>query len=232
MQNRKHKVIPYGVRIRSGSVGSIPANLFRSILYACGMKEDRFLALIDRYVIQAKAKADTPDQALAKANLGQELMKQSITFKTWVKGIEFLHVREFKLRVVLHHEDGRVTTHHTVVHKEQFSQPNRILADFYRSILSDLEMEPALYDEYMQRYITKSFINPNRKDKASIRAGISKELLKPDMTWKSWVKGMVFLAAVKLEFYVFLQHENGKSTSVLETVNLDDIKGDLGNDGE
>lgn len=97
------------------------------------------------------------------------------------------------------------------------------LSRLYRSILHDLGIDPSRYDALMTRYIQKAHLDPNRKDKATARAGLSKELLKETMTWKTFVKGLNFLAVVKFDLNISLHHANGKITNHKLSVAMDDM---------
>jgi hypothetical protein len=92
----------------------------------------------------------------------------------------------------------------------------------YRKILSDLGVTSDRYDALMNRYVAKAQLYPNRKEKAAARASLSKELLKEFMTWKTLVKGIMFLAVPKFDFTIRLYHASGKVTEHSLTVVLDE----------
>ena len=104
----------------------------------------------------------------------------------------------------------------------QSGPPGAILARMYRKILNDLGVTSDRYDALMNRYVAKAQLYPNRKEKAAARASLSKELLKEFMTWKTLVKGIMFLAVPKFDLSIRLHHASGKVTEHSLTVVLDD----------
>lgn len=115
----------------------------------------------------------------------------------------------------------------------QSGPPGAILARMYRKILSDLGVTSDRYEALMSRYVAKAHLFPNRKERAAARASLSKELLKEFMTWKTIVKGIMFLAVPKFDLTFKLYHANGKVTEHTLTVVLDeDIENDTESDKE
>ncbi len=109
---RKHRILPLEQKIASRSVGGLLATLWRNIMHACGLKElDRYNALMERYIQKAFLDPNRVEKASARASLGKELLKDSMTWKTFIKGLNFLNVLKFELTVRLHHANGKVTDH-------------------------------------------------------------------------------------------------------------------------
>lgn len=111
MLKRKRQVKPFGAEIRTGSVGGILARLYRTILHDLGITTDRYEALMTRYIQKAQLDPNRKDKAAARAGLSKELLKESMTWKTLIKGINFLGVLRIDIRIGLHHANGRVTQH-------------------------------------------------------------------------------------------------------------------------
>lgn len=111
----------------------------------------------------------------------------------------------------------------------QSGPPGAILARMYRKILADLGVTSDRYEALMARYVSKAQLYPNRKEKAAARASLSKELLKEFMTWKTIIKGIMFLAVPKFDMTFKLYHSNGKVTEHTLTVVLDE---DIEDDGD
>lgn len=102
-----------------------------------------------------------------------------------------------------------------------------ILARLYRQILHDLGITPERYEALMSRYVARAHLDPNRKAKAAARASLSKELLKAAQTFKTFIKGIVFLAVVRMDIRITLHHENGRVTDhglsvILGELNVDE----------
>ena len=113
MTSRKPQAQDYSKEISSGSVGSILAKLYGKIRHDLGISASRYDALMQRYINKALLNPSKRDKAAARAGLSKELLKKVMTFKTFVKGIEFHGVPEFDLAVTLYHANGKVT-HHSI----------------------------------------------------------------------------------------------------------------------
>lgn len=112
MSARKHKVLPFGKDIVTGSVGGLLAKFWRTIMADCGLHDfNRYEYLMARYVQKAYNDPNRNEKASARASLSKELMKDSITWKTFIKGLNFLSVLRFELSITLHHANGKVTQH-------------------------------------------------------------------------------------------------------------------------
>lgn len=109
---RKHQTLPITQEITSGSVGGLLAALWRKILHDIGLKElDRYNSLMERYVQKALLDPNRVEKATARASLSKELLKVSMTWKTFVKGLSFLNVIKFELKIKLFHANGKMTEH-------------------------------------------------------------------------------------------------------------------------
>lgn len=115
MLDRKRKSKPFGMEIRTGEVGGILSKLYRQILHDLGITPDRYEALMQRYIKRAHLGPNRNEKAAARAGLSKELLKASMTFKTWIKGIVFLAISKIKITVTLYHENGKVTDHSVTV---------------------------------------------------------------------------------------------------------------------
>lgn len=80
----------------------------------------------------------------------------------------------------------------------------------------------AKWQDLMFYYIHdyRNAIPRNRKDQASHRGNLQKELFKPDMTWGVFLKGMRFLGAEEFDIRIVPRMENGQRPILEATVNL------------
>lgn len=112
MAARKHKTLPFGRKIVTGGVGGLLAKFWRTIMFDCGLHDfDRYNDLMARYIQKTYNDPNRNERSSARASLGKELMKDSITWKTFIKGLNFLGVLRFELNITLHHANGKVTQH-------------------------------------------------------------------------------------------------------------------------
>ncbi len=225
MVSRKPKQQPYGAIIKSGTVGSILSRLFQRILHNLGITPDRYEALMARYIQKATTLPDRKE-GTSRVSLSKELLKKSMTWKTFLKGLEFLYVSKFEICLRLHNEEGKIFYCNKVVMMNQITMEGKILSEFYLDIMKAVGMTTDLYNELMIRYVNKACLTGSRKDRAGVRASLNKELLKPSMTWKTWIKGLVFLAITKVEVSLVLTHESRRITNHEDTILLDDFEED------
>ena len=109
---RKHQTLPLTQEIVSGSVGGLLAALWRRIMHDIGLTDlARYNALMERYVQKALLDPNRVEKATARASLSKELLKVSMTWKTFIKGLSFLNVIKFELKIKLHHANGKTTEH-------------------------------------------------------------------------------------------------------------------------
>lgn len=78
------------------------------------------------------------------------------------------------------------------------------------------------WEKLMMQYINdaRNCIPRNRNAQSSARGNLQKELVKPEMTWKVFCKGMRFLGITSFEFKIIAHHSNGKETVHSHRVNL------------
>lgn len=78
------------------------------------------------------------------------------------------------------------------------------------------------WDRLMNQYINdaRNCVPRNKKDQSSARGNLQKELLKPEMTWKVFLKGIRFLGITSFEINIIAKHANGKQTIHSHSVNL------------
>jgi hypothetical protein len=100
--------------------------------------------------------------------------------------------------------------------------PNGVLSRLWRQILYDLGIGPNQFNLLMHDYLSdpRNGVPNNKKDQTSMRGNMSKELWKPQMTWKVFLKAMRFLQLVKITFTVEAHHANGRITLHSTDVNL------------
>lgn len=226
MHHRKHRLIPYGQRITSGPVGSVLCNLYRGILGSAGIDSDSYSRMVER----ASQRPDKKESTSSVLGLGRDLMRESITWKMFLKGLAFLKVGRFEFTIAVFLEDGR-ELHYSSVHlMNQISTPGSILSTMFRALFGSDSMDISRHSNLMTQYLNRACIGMDRTKRAAVRAGLVKELFKPAITWKSFIKGMVYLSANRLEIKVLAYPTFGRAVEPLgarEVVNLSDFKEDI-----
>lgn len=65
-----------------------------------------------------------------------------------------------------------------------------ILSGLYRTVLHELAIEESRFENLVQKYITRQLPELKSKTQSSIKTNYSGELLKSDMTWRVFIKGL------------------------------------------
>lgn len=226
---RKHKAQPFTTVIRTGGAGAVLARLIRTIMYDLGLTEqDHYDSLMVRYIQRARFLPDAAKQESARIGLSKELLKKSITWKTFLKGLEFLNVKQVDLTFALERAEG-VTMHDISFAIGQKEEPGKLLGDLMAKIFHQLDIHGDKYSALMDAYIDRSRSIIHKRQRATIRASISKELLKDSKTWKTFMKGFAFINVQRFTVRVKLYHAVKKATYheiVVAVDGLDDGDGD------
>lgn len=96
-----------------------------------------------------------------------------------------------------------------------------ILASLFRTILYDLGITPSRFDTLLEKYIIRANIPTNIKEASSRRGNLRKELMSTSMSWKVFIKGLVFINIYKFDVSVRLYHRNNKITEHFKSVSLE-----------
>lgn len=115
MSDHKTTTRPYGGEIRTGSTDSILASLFRTILFDLGITPNRFNSLLERYIITANIPKNIKEISSLRGNLKKELLKTTMTWKVFIKGLVFLSVKKIDISIRLHHSNNKITEHYKSV---------------------------------------------------------------------------------------------------------------------
>lgn len=120
---------PYGDEIKTGSSDSILASLFRTILMDLNVTAIRFDRLLERYINNARLPNNIKEASSQRGNLKKELLKSSMSWKVFVKGMVFLNVRKFDISIKLHLSSGLVSEHHKTVILANYADDNHEVAN-------------------------------------------------------------------------------------------------------
>jgi len=117
--NIKENTKPYGDKISSGTSDSVLASLFRTVLDELDINIHRFNILINRYMIKANIPINSEEVSSARGNLKKELLKSTMTWKVFIKGLLFINVKKFDIKITLYHANGSITNHNKTVVLDQ-----------------------------------------------------------------------------------------------------------------
>lgn len=208
---RKHAVLPLQANIRSGGADSILAKMIRVVMHDLGIDcEERYQSLMSRYV----RRQESLGAPAAKLGLQAELMRESISWKTFMRGMDFLHVGEFELAVEIQHPDGTVSRHGVTSGITSEKEAGIVLANLLAKTMLDLAITRERYEACMEKYLSRFRTTTSMREKSALRAGIAKDLLKSNLTWKNFVKGLQFIGAVRFTVVLTLTHRVRKTVTV------------------
>lgn len=224
MAARKHKELPFETKITTGGIGSIPAALIRKIMHENHMDIQSYNNLMHWYVLRAQQNANRNDRMAARAGLSQELMRESITWKTFMSGLRFLNIGKFDLDILAIFNDGHARRPVLKMDLRTLEGDGEILSTLYHQLVEQEGNTPELHQARLTAYIEKTRGQQSKKDKAAARASLSKELQKSAMTWRTFIKGLVFLSVMKFTLTITLYHRNKPKTMHFVKVSLDDYQ--------
>ncbi len=220
---RKHQVLPLHASIRSGGADSVLAQLIRTVMGDLGIdREERYLALMGRYIRKAEAYPDARTRMISRQGLETELLRESISWKTFMRGLEFLNVETFTLEVVLKRRDGSESSHSTASGILSDKEAGNVLGDLLSKILFDLKIRGEAYEKCISSYIERACGSAHAKQKSALRAAIAKDLFKPNLTWKTLVKGIQFVDCTGFTIVLTIKRAGSKQPTVHRVnVNID-----------
>jgi hypothetical protein len=91
------------------------STLFHDILFQLNINNRRFNELIKDYIVRANIPTNIKEISNTRGSLKKELMKPSMSWKVFNKGMLFLNVSRFDIGVKLYHTNGKITTHYRSV---------------------------------------------------------------------------------------------------------------------
>jgi hypothetical protein len=236
--NIKDLILPYGEQIHTGTADSILSSMYRDILSDLQIKEEgRFLMLINKYVTRTIPPEDISEISSVRNILRKNLMKSVMTWKVFIKGLKVLNVKKFDLAFHLKSTDGSsvevavirtVLLDENAVKKErEINDSNKAISILFHDVLFEMNVNTSKFSSLIAEYIEKANIPSNIKEISSTRGNIKKELLKNTISWKVFIKGLMFLNVSRFDIGVSLHHTNGKITNHYRSVNLGTDLGDL-----
>lgn len=228
--NQRELLIPYGNEIWTGTPDSILSSLYRNVLNDLGIKEFPFYVKIDKFINRTVKVDDIKELSSIKGNLKKELLKSVMTWKVFIKGLMVLNVEKFDLAIEIKTSDkeNNVAKHiQTVVldpevikTEKDLDKIESVLSTVFKQLQFLLGITIERYNELLKNYIIKAKVPNTQIDVSSARGNLNKELKKPTMSWKVFIKGLNFLNVVELNIGVQLYHKNGLTTTHYRTVSF------------
>lgn len=214
----------------AGGVDSILAGLWRQILQDLDIDDSALLDKIDRY--SKKITPGKPDKsAQIRGNLRTDVNKDAMTWYTFTKCLRMLGVEYLEIKFTLHHL--RLKSLHTLrvsteeIDEEEIEKDPKApseLSAFFKGILHNLGVGLTLFETLLEQYMRREKITVNLRNMTHIRGYLKKDFFAPKMSWKSFVKGMVFLCVLKMDMETTLKLKKDQLTTHRYSVLLGDIE--------
>lgn len=209
--------------ITTGSADSILAGMWRQIKKDYSIDDSRTEDLVHKY--SNSVDVATPEQrAQIRGNLRPELNKTSMTWKTFVRGLNVLRAETVDIVLILHHVTLISTHGFNVALKEKEEGERNQLSVFLHSILNDLGINGLKFDMLMTAYMLRARMPTTIANKTHLRGNLKKELLGKDLTWRSLIKAFNFLCVTRMEFQIHLKLKGMPASSHVRTIVLNDLE--------
>lgn len=116
--NNSERVAP---PITTGSADSVLASLFRSILLDLHVNMFKFNTLVNDFIEDQTQASDLneKDKSSAKGNLKRELLADKMSWKVFCKGLKFLNIIKFEIRIRAYHRNGKLTEHYKIINTDK-----------------------------------------------------------------------------------------------------------------
>lgn len=227
----RDQIIPYGKQVYSGAKEAILANLFRGILEKAGLPESRFNVLVDKYVINTMGHEDAKELTSVKGNMKKEYLRSHMTWKVFVRGFRIINARSFTITLHAKFSEGDVKeagVARRLVFDSKYlesdldlTDPDKVLYALYKDLNVQTRTNMARFNKLFDMYAVRSHIPMNMKDISSARGNLNKEFKKDTMSWKVFIKGLIFLTATNVEFGIYLPRADGTVIHSFQKVVLD-----------
>lgn len=214
----------------NGGADSVLAGLWRKILRDLSIDETTLLDKVDKY--SKELTASTPEKAAqVRGNLRTDINKEDMTWFTFLKCLRLLGAEKLRFDLKLSHTQGK-SDHSLSVSLKELSEDTEKESDvkkqndlsiFFKGILNKLNVGVTLFETLLEQYMRREKVTINVRNTTHIRGYLKKDFFAPKMSWKSFIKGMMFLAVVKMEITATLEFKKAKMTEHIYSVLLGEI---------
>ena len=205
-------------RSRFTGTGGFLAKLWSNILSELGITYNAMELKSAMFMRQAKANSPEADEKgyFNRGNLRREIIKPTMTFKVFIKVLRVISVKKVKLAIDLTNHDNTKTKHEItlepatipIIDEEDFTTNQDYLefvhggtvatgaggklSGYWASILQDRNIGPEQFDNYCLKFVNKQRKDIENSKVASyfIKGNLRRELTKPTMTFKVFIKGL------------------------------------------
>lgn len=213
--------------INSGGDDSVLAAIWRKILRDLDADESALYDRIER--LAEKVSKEHPEKASQiRGNLRTDIAKSAMTWFTFKKVLRVIDTQYFEMEFNLTHLNGkskhtlRVTLDDNFLEKE--SDKPSDLSTFFRQIQYDLGIGITKYEELLESYMRREKLVVDLRNKTNVRGYLKKDFSSPKMTWRTFMKTLVFLCVIRAEIKITLTNSRGSVSSHSYTILLGDLE--------
>ena len=219
--------------INAGGDDSVLAGIWRKILTDLKVDNAAVYERIERF--SKILTVNYPDKTTqVRGNLRNDVNKPGMTWFTFTKCLRMLGVQYFEITFTLHHL--RLVSKHTLrvsLSDEDFLGPKEreenqkedtpsVLSEFFKEIQQQLSIGVQKFEQLLEEFMRREKLVVNLRNKTNIRGYLKKDFSSPRMSWKNFMKAMVFLCVLTMELDITLHFPKGSLTKHKYTVILGD----------
>lgn len=215
---------PVKVRHTYRGVGGSLAQLFRTIQYDLGISGPRMEVLISEFIINEKR--NLPDNRVARflvrGNIRRELERPSMTFKVFVKMLKIIGVKRMDFGVELDFGADKPTQKHSVhvdlkyhssksLDEDDDKQTvNAVMSSLWNHIKDNQGYNAEQFDQLLTDFISteRKKIKDKRIAKLFTKGNVKRELEKPAMTFKVFMKGLRVISVRRVKVFVDIERSH------------------------
>lgn len=216
--------------IHSGEADSVLVGMWRQIKVDFHLDDSKVEDLIQRYADTVKH--ENPKQrSPLRGNLRGDLGGDSMTWYAFLKAMKVL--RATKMHVTLRLQHLRLCSNHTLVvnlDEMEHAKPDvkeggrNQLSTFFLEIQSELGINPNKFEELIRSYMIRARIPMTAVNRSQTRGNLKKELLGPNLSWKSFIKGLCFLCVTQFDMIVDLELRGKEHSLHIRTIVLNELE--------
>lgn len=206
---------------RTGSADTILSEVFCGIKHDMNVSESLLEAAVHRFSMKV-SEVDDPKKLLgAKSNFLSALKKNTMTMKTLHRGMLILGARKYTITVAGIRKDKTMAVAFktlTVTPKDfldlKDDATETLLIEMFKE-LNHISVEnnkdfAMLFDEYA----TLVGIPNDNISRSKERSSLKKDIFKAKkLSWKNFVKSLLFLGYTEFDITIAINHKNGKNTT-------------------
>ena len=210
-----------GADSRTGGADSILAELFRVMKHDLNVSEALLESAVQRFSMKVAEVPDHKKLLGAKSNFLSALNKATMTFKTLHRGILILGAKKYKISIVGKRADGSYETASKTLeinNTDFIDSKDEIIETFLLDMfkqLNHLSIENTKdFANLFEDYAKLVGVLPDNIDRSKERASLKKDLFKASkLSWKNFVKGLLFLGFTEFDIVISINHKSGKLTT-------------------